>query len=230
MKVGLISDIHGNSPALKAALTALQGEVERIFFLGDLVGYYPFVNECVDQWDADLIDGVLGNHDQILLDCLAQKKPPDESYRARYGSALTRSWESLSSKSRVLLESWPHQRSVKLGTTSVALFHGAPWDPLSGRVYPDLTDWSGFAQCAEEVIVLGHTHYPMIKTWQGKLIVNPGSVGQPRNSSGGADFAILDVLKGSATLHRAVYDASTVITDAQRHDPALIYLTEVLTR
>jgi putative phosphoesterase len=229
MKVGLISDVHGNSPALKSVLAALRGQVDVVLFLGDLVGYYPFVNQCVDQWDANFV-GVLGNHDQILLDCLAQGGPPDESYRARYGSALARSLKVLSPQARSLIASWPQQRSLKLESTSVAMFHGAPWDPLAGRVYPDWDNWSAFAQCSEEVILLGHTHYPMVKSWQGRLIVNPGSVGQPRSQSGGAEFAVLDVSQLQVTLHRAAYDASMVISDAQRHDPALVYLTEVLTR
>jgi putative phosphoesterase len=230
MKVGLISDVHGNSPALRSVLTVLRGQVDCILFMGDLVGYYPFVNECVDQWDPDLIVGVLGNHDQLLLDCLAQASPPGDSYQAQYGSALARALKNLSLKARALVESWPQQRSLEIGGTSVAMFHGAPWDHLTGRVYPDQVDWSGFAQCSEEIIVLGHTHYPMIKSWQGKLIINPGSVGQPRSSSGGAEFAILDVSTGGAALHRAAYDATAVIEDAQRHDPSLGYLTEVLTR
>ncbi len=229
MKVGLISDVHGNSPALKSVLAALRGQVDLVLFLGDLVGYYPFVNQCVDQWDNNFV-GVLGNHDQILLDCLAQGDPPDESYRTRYGSALARSLKVLSPQARSLLASWPQQRSLKLESTSVAMFHGAPWDPLAGRVYPDGADWSAFAQCSEEVVLLGHTHYPMVKSWQGKLIVNPGSVGQPRSQSGGAEFAVLDVSQRQVTLHRAAYDASMVISDARRHDPALVYLTEVLTR
>ena len=174
MKVGLISDIHGNSPALQSVLAALRDRVDSILFLGDLVGYYPFVNECAEVWDADKIIGVLGNHDRILADCLAQGSEPDSSYCARYGSALTRSLKDLSPKARDLLASWPQERSLNLEGVSVAMFHGAPWMPLEGRVYPDFAEWGRFEGCPAEVIVLGHTHYPLMKKWGGKLIVNPG--------------------------------------------------------
>lgn len=230
MKVGLIADVHGNSPALLSVLAALRDRVDSILFMGDLVGYYPFVNECADGWDAGQIIGVLGNHDKVLTDCLAQGRDPEELYCARYGSALTRCLRQLSPKARVLLESWPQQRSLNLEGASVAMFHGAPWMPLEGRVYPDFAEWERFEGCSEEVILLGHTHYPMVKKWRGKVIINPGSVGQPRSCSGAAEYAVLDVEKRSVVFERAPYDVSGVVQDARRHDPQISYLVEVLSR
>jgi putative phosphoesterase len=230
MKVGLIADIHGNSPALLAVLAVLRRQVDSILFLGDLVGYYPFVNECAEVWDASHIIGVLGNHDQILLDCLAGGKEPEESYCARYGSALTRCRRSLSAQARTLLASWPQQRSLNLEGVSVGMFHGAPWAPLEGRIYPDFTDWPRFESSSEEVILLGHTHYPMLKRLGGKTIVNPGSVGQPRSRSGVAEYAVLDVAQRSVAFEHARYDATMVVQDALRHDPQMSYLVEVLSR
>jgi putative phosphoesterase len=230
MKVGLIADVHGNSPALRSVLSALRDRVDSILFMGDLVGYYPFVNECVEDWHAHRIVGVLGNHDRILTDCLALGREPDDSYCARYGSALTRSLRCLSPTAKDLLASWPQTRSLNLGDAAVAMFHGAPWMPLEGRVYPDFAEWERFHSCPEEVILLGHTHYPMIKKWCGKVIINPGSVGQPRRRSGGAEYAVLDVAKRSVTFERVPYDVSTVVQDARRYDPQISYLVEVLTR
>ncbi len=230
MKVGLISDIHGNSPAFQVVLAALRDRVDSILFMGDLVGYYAFVNECAENWDANQIIGILGNHDQTLIDCLAQGKEPNESYRARYGSALTRCMRTLSPQARELLASWPQHRSLTLDGVSVAMYHGAPWMPLQGRVYPDFAEWERFQACPEEVILLGHTHYPMVKECGGKVIINPGSVGQPRSRSGAAEYAILDVPKRSVQFERAPYDASRVIQDSRHHDPQMNYLVEVLTR
>jgi putative phosphoesterase len=230
MKVGLIADVHGNSPALRSVVAVLQDRVDAVLFMGDLVGYYPFVNECVENWDTNRITGVLGNHDKILTDCLAQEKEPEESYCARYGSALTRCLRHLSPKAQGLLASWPQQRSLRLDGVSVAMFHGAPWLPLEGRVYPDFAEWEQFESCPEEVILLGHSHYPMIKKWRGKMIINPGSVGQPRSRSGAAEYAVLDLEEGSAVLERVSYDVSSVVEDARRHDPQMSYLVEVLTR
>ena len=232
MKIGLIADIHGNSPAFQAVLASLRGRVDSALFMGDLAGYYPFVNECVeeDEWEANQIIGILGNHDQVLLDCLAQGKDPEDSYCVRYGSALTRCLRQLSPPAKALLASWPQRRSLTLGDLSIAMFHGAPWLPLEGRAYPDFTEWERFDACAEEVILLGHTHYPMIKNWRGKMIINPGSVGQPRSRSGAAEFGVLDTANRSVVLERVPYDVSRVVEDARRHDPQMSYLVEVLGR
>jgi putative phosphoesterase len=230
MRIGLISDIHGNDAALKAVLGALQDRVELILFMGDLAGYYPFVDECVCQWDRSRMLGVLGNHDWILLECIAHGGFPSASYCAKYGSALTRSLSRLSHEARCLIESWPQHRCLELEGTSVAMFHGAPWNPLEGRVYPDFEDWDRFSSRSEEVILLGHTHYPIVKKWDGKIIINPGSVGQPRLSSGAAEFATLELPQQRVELQRVQYDPSAVIRDARCHDPELGYLVEVLTR
>jgi len=230
MRIGLISDIHGNLPAFQAVMSSLHNRVELVLFLGDLAGYYPFVNECVAIWDANKIVGVRGNHDEELLRCVREGKPPDDTYRRRYGSALERSWKSLSEEGSKLLQSFPAQHHLTISSVSVSMFHGAPWNLLKGRVYPDFADWEQFACCSSDVILLGHTHYSMLKHWKNKLIVNPGSVGQPRDRSGGASYAEIDLATGEIVHRRAPYDPSPVIEASVRFDPDNSYLTEVLTR
>jgi len=230
VRVAVLADVHGNPPALKAVLDAIRGQVDRVLFLGDLFGYYPFVNECVEMAAGILDKGVLGNHDQVLLTCLAARSEPPAEYTARYGGALSRSLRELSPAAAALAQSWPKQRSIQVGDDSLLLCHGAPWDVLEGRVYPDFRQWERFDDCAEGIVLMGHTHYPMLKSWNGKLIVNPGSVGQARDRSGEACYAILQLPERTATLHRAPYDASRMINDARAHEPKLPYLWEVLTR
>lgn len=230
MRLGLIADIHGNSPALEVVLPALFTEVEHVLFLGDLCGYYPFVEECVALWDTDRITGIRGNHDQVLLDCVHQRTAPGAAYQARYGSALERSLQQLSSSSLALLESLPVTRTLTLGGSTLALYHGTPWDPLEGRLYPDSTEWDRVAQVPADIILLGQTHYPFIKWHQGQLIVNPGSVGQPRDRGGEACFAVLDVPSGRVEQRRVPFSPVRLLQDARQHDPELSYLVEVLTR
>lgn len=230
MRIGLISDIHGNSLALKAVLTALLDEVDQIMFLGDLCGYYPFVNECVSPWDEDRIVGVRGNHDQVLLDCWQSGTQPSTDYRARYGSALKRTLQNLSSSSVSLLQSLPLSRTLTLNEVVLALYHGTPWDPLEGRVYPDYDKWNRFSDVPGDVILLGHTHYPLAKRYRDKLIINPGSVGQPRDHAGRACFATLDVTSGVVQHHHVPFAPGRLIEDARKHDPNLPYLVEALIR
>lgn len=230
MRIGLISDIHGNAPALQAVFKVLLPRVNLILFMGDLAGYYPFVNDCVQMWDPEKIISIRGNHDQVLMDCLQLGTKPSPDYLAHYGSALERSWRSLSPVSQELLGSWPEQRHLRIDSVAIAIFHGAPWDPLEGRVYPDFQQWQNFRMVEAELILLGHTHYQMVRRWQDRLIINPGSVGQPRDRSGVACFAEIELPSGEVRLGQAAYDASAIVEDAFLHDPQLPYLVEVLRR
>lgn len=230
MKIGLMSDIHGNSPAFEVVLPVLLNETAQVLFLGDLCGYYPFVEECVALWDHDRIVGVRGNHDQILLDCLQSHASPPSAYQASYGSALTRTLQRLSPSSVSLLQSLPVSRTLHIEGRVLALYHGTPWDPLNGRLYPDDDRLEQCASIPADIILLGHTHYPFTKRSQDKLIINPGSVGQPRNLGGGACVAIVD-LATEVVEHRCVpFNPQRLIDDARQHDPGLPYLVEVLTR
>jgi len=228
LKIGIISDIHGNAPALKAVLVAYEGRVDKILFLGDLAGYYAFMNECVAMWDKNRIIGIRGNHDDVMLQCIRQNKAPEYSYSKQYGSGLERSRQNLSEDARLLFQSLPLQRHISLSSVSIALYHGAPWDPLEERIYPDFRGWYRFDTCEEDIILLGHTHYPLVKRLGGRLIINPGSVGQPRDNLSGACYAELDLASAEVKLFRAAYDTTTIIDDSIRHDPDNKYLVEVL--
>lgn len=230
MRIGLIADIHGNSPAFKVVLSSLSGEVDQIIFMGDLCGYYPFVGECIAMWDKKRIIGIRGNHDQVLLDCLQNQSQPDDAYVKQYGSALTRVLKNISPESTSLLQSFPESRILTLSGVTLSVYHGAPWDQLNGRVYPDFNRWNWFLNTPGDIVLLGHAHYPLLKRYKDKLIINPGSVGQPRDIGGEACFAILDLASGRAEHRRISFDTRRLINDAREHDPALSYLVEVLTR
>jgi len=229
VKIGLISDIHGNSPALESVLPALLNEVDQIIFLGDLCGYYPFVNECVSLWDEGII-GIRGNHDDVLLRCVEKQEEPGIDYQMKYGSALTRTLRTLSESSLSLLQSLPVSRILELNGAKIALYHGAPWDALEGRVYPDYEEWERFSGVPGDVILLGQTHYPLIRRHRDKLIVNPGSVGQPRDQASRACFAILDLDRATVQQHRVPFDPRRLFEDATRYDPGIPYLVDVLVR
>jgi predicted phosphodiesterase len=230
MRLGLISDIHGNPVALRGVLGRLNGEVDQILFLGDIAGYYPFVDECIELLAPFQVTGVRGNHDEVLLQCLIDGVLPTDEYSASYGSALERSLESISAEARDFIAGLPLQSHAVWGGVSISMYHGAPWDLLEGRIYPDFAEWNRFSAEAASVVALGHTHYPLLHQLHGAVIVNPGSVGQPRDRSALAAFAILDVESMSITGHRLPFDPSRLVVDARRHDPQLPYLVDVLSR
>lgn len=203
-----MADIHGNDRALRAVLDFLKGRVSRILFCGDVAGYYSFVHRCLGLWDPMWITAVRGNHDEVLLN------GPDSTYLKKYGDALVRERGAITDSDRELVRSWPRAQSLNIGQTRVYLCHGAPWDELEGRVYPDFSEWERFEQVPADIIVLGHTHYPMVKEWKCQLIVNPGSVGQPRNEHGPYAFcAEIDLTTREVMQHKITYDAAAIILD-----------------
>ncbi|MFZ5803174.1 MAG: metallophosphoesterase family protein [Candidatus Omnitrophota bacterium] len=217
MNLGLLADIHGNHCALRAVLDFLNCRVEKILCAGDWVGYYPFARECLALWDPAKMISVQGNHDHALL----QARSGDAiagSYEKRYGSGLRRSFSTLSSAQLDLLASWDPTAHLCLEGVSILMVHGAPWDLFEGRVYPDFSDWDRFETVSEDIIVMGHTHYPLSIQHGGKMILNPGSVGQPRNEPGPWAFcAELDLKRRQVTQHRIAYDPSEIIVDARNH-------------
>ncbi|MBN1574482.1 MAG: metallophosphoesterase family protein [Deltaproteobacteria bacterium] len=230
MRIGIISDIHGNSFAFKKVMALLFNEADNIFFLGDLCGYYPFVEDCISIWERNRITSICGNHDIILLECIENGIGPGYEYEKKYGTGLTRALRDLSPSSISLLKSFPLSLKKEVNGISFNLYHGTPWDPLNGRIYPDYKDWERFQEVAGDVILLGHTHYPFFKRYKDKLIINPGSVGQPRDGISAASYAIFDIDSGEVKHRRVHYDPEIIIDDAMKHDENVPYLVEVLKR
>lgn len=229
MRIGVIADVHGNHVALESVLEELRPIVDRILFLGDLCGYYPFVERCAALLEGFDVEGVLGNHDRALLDCLEQSRLPNRAYTQRYGSALERSLSKISRETIEFLEGLAEARSVHVDGITLALFHGAPWDRLEGRVYPDFQDWERF-EGDVDVVLLGHTHYPFVHRRPGQLIANPGSVGQPRDVGSQASYAVLKTPDVELTHGRKGFDPREIMEDARRHDPDMPYLREIFLR
>jgi putative phosphoesterase len=204
MRLGVLADLHGNAPALDAVLAALRQEgIERLLVAGDLVGYYPLVNETLDllrRWPADV---VLGNHDAYLLGRLPCS---DERWRA-YGLDVVD--RLIVPAHREWLRTLPFERRLTYGGRRLLLCHGSPAGP-EDYVFPDRVDWSVFSDVDADIVVLGHTHRPLSRTLGGMLIVNPGSVGQPRDYDPRAAYGIVDVATGVFEQRRIVYDVDTV--------------------
>lgn len=231
MKLGLIGDIHGNHIALKAVLTAARAcGVERLLVTGDLVGYYFWPKEVLEllaPWDKVV---VRGNHEEMLRMALADASllPAMEQ---RHGGGIRVALETLAQEQIDWLASLPISRKIRVGECRVLLCHGAPWDP-NHYVYPDAGREVIERCCDDEsdVIVLGHTHYPMHRKCGRTAIVNPGSTGQPRNRQPGAHWAILDTATGSVEHRVEGYDAAPILAQCRDRHPDLPYLRDVLVR
>ena len=231
MRIGLLGDIHGNHLALRAVLScATREKVQRLIITGDLVGYYFWAQEVLEllnSWDCVI---VRGNHEQMLSTMRVDPRKINE-IEAKYGCGHRLAFESLTATQLNWLENLPISLEINDGSCRILLSHGAPWN-IDQYIYPD-TQYDLLARCASsdhDFVVLGHTHHPFHRRINATTIVNPGSVGQPRNRKPGAHWVILDTDTRVIQPRVEAYDVTPVIERAQRNEPQLPYLWEVLTR
>jgi putative phosphoesterase len=231
MKIGILGDIHGNSAALDAVLRAAAAEgVEKLLVTGDLVGYYfasADVLRMLSAWDTVI---ARGNHEDMLAAVRADPSRLPGIEKA-YGSSLALALEELTQAELDMLCNLPHPVSLEIDGLRILLCHGAPWDN-DQYVYPD-ADASLLTRCAinsYDFVIMGHTHYPLLRKVGSVTLLNPGSAGQPRNRQPGAQWAVLDTDSSAVTFRNEVYDCARVAAEARARHPELPYLAEVLAR
>lgn len=231
MKLALLADIHGNHFALQTVLAAASAaEVEMLLVSGDIVGYYfePLrVWEMLHAWDHHL---VRGNHEEMLA---RASSDPDflAEVDARYGTGLRCAIEQLGPERLAMLGELPNVRDLQIADCRILMCHGSPWD-TDQYIYPN-APVAMLERCAGQefdLVLLGHTHYPMKYQVGRTLLVNPGSVGQPRNRRPGAYWALFDTATREVDMRCESYDASTLIAESRRRHPDLLYLADVLER
>lgn len=200
MRVGLLSDIHGNFPALKAVLRDMPS-VDTIVCAGDVVGYNPWPTECVERIREEASITVQGNHDRTVE--TPERYAANEMARAGLEYALN----DLSAEQMSWLRDLPTES--KVGGGEFLLVHSHPENKgeyiMPGQfseLRPYLDDYAG--------VIMGHTHVQHSSTFDGGLIVNPGSVGQPRDDDPRAAYAVLDTDCDEVELRRVHYDIDRV--------------------
>lgn len=223
MRVAIIADIHGNSIGLAAVLADLdQQGIGHILVAGDLVGYYPYVNEVFELLRERNVICILGNHDCYLLGRLPVSKERWRAYNLGYVDRVIRE------DNRAWLAGLPTERRIELGGLRWYLCHGSPW-AVEEYIYPDYKAFDRFANVEAEVVVMGHTHIPLIRRAGHVLLVNPGSCGQPRDYNPLAAYSLVDTETGGTEIRRVAYDVDTVCrrVETEGFDQELI---EILTR
>jgi predicted phosphodiesterase len=204
VKIGLLSDAHGNPLGLRTCLERLSRlGVDRVFFLGDAVGYMPGEAECLALLDEAGAECQKGNHEAMLCGELELSDESDAAYRL--GEARGR----LSEEDRARICAWPEIRELVLGGRRILLVHGSPEDPVSGYVYPD-SDLGGFESLPYDAVITANTHRPFAARAGDILVGNVGSSGMPRDSGGLASFGVYDTDGGDFTVYRVAFDVETV--------------------
>ena len=213
MRVGLLSDIHANIVALEAVLAAL-GKVDALWVTGDTVGYGPDPSETLALLRERGALLVQGNHDRAVA-----TGEGIELFHDRAGVAARLHSEWLSSAERDELAGLPIVRSVDRFT----LCHGSLRDPLWEYVTNSLTAGATLARSSTPFCCNGHTHVPALfrefptgvrfiepkqdhpYELNDRTLINPGSVGQPRDGDPRAAYGVIDTDAGTVTFYRSSY-------------------------
>jgi diadenosine tetraphosphatase ApaH/serine/threonine PP2A family protein phosphatase len=220
VRVAVLSDIHANLVALDAVLDSI-GPVDAIWHLGDVVGYGPEPDAVVARLAAAGAIGVAGNHDRAAvggreIDWFNPDAKAAMEWTRKRISAETTTW----------LTSQPERRTE----SSALLVHGSPRDPIWEYITSAAIARANMEMMSPALGLFGHTHVPI--AWverDGRLdaispvasdalaidagqrsLVNPGSVGQPRDGDPRASWLELDLDGGLATWHRVPYDVVSV--------------------
>lgn len=202
MKLGLLSDIHGNLPALKAVF-ADASDVDLWLCAGDIVGYYPYVNEVCALLRKNGVLAVRGNHDAYVVGEL----DPIINNRVAYRTDWT--INELSEKYFQWLSALPIEMNFSWGSVLLKVRHASPWDEET-YLYPDSEQLQTIYLDHGQIVFLGHTHHPMSIKCGGGIVINAGSVGQPRDWDSRAAYAVLDTCNGNIVFRRVNYDVRTL--------------------
>jgi predicted phosphodiesterase len=139
--------------------------------------------------------------------------PVDPERAEAYNLPLIRSL--LTEENLEWLRRLPSSRELWLGGRRILMCHGSPWDPLEEYIYPDFDGFERFAALDYDLVLLGHTHWPLVRRRGRTLVVNPGSCGQPRDRVPGASYARVDLDEMEAELRRADFEPYRLLAEAQ---------------
>ena len=217
--LAVLSDVHGNLPALRAVLAdlAVVAPNAPVWCAGDFVGYGPWPDECVQILAARSAKAVSGNYDEKTLAFPRKREKWRTSKDPRKFRAFEHAWENLSDASRDYLAGLPIEARETFNGHKVLMTHIAPDDHKKYGLHP-LTSPARFESIAHsaraDVIVTGHTHWPMAKVINGVLFVNAGSAGRPGDGDGRAAYALLHLDENApprAEIRRVAYPVEEVV-------------------
>jgi putative phosphoesterase len=223
MRILVVADIHANWPALQA----LDEPHDVCLCLGDLVDYALEPAACI-AWVRQHADyAVRGNHDHAVAQNVVIAGRTGFKYLASVTRALTR--QRLGAEELRFLADLPVTQAVTLDDTRFLLVHATPRDPLDEYAHPDPDFWSRRLQHVDvDVVCVGHTHQPYVLEVGDKLIINPGSVGQPRDGDPRASYVVID--NNRVEIKRVAYpveETIRIVGESALLDQAKAMLSEV---
>ncbi len=204
MRILLIADIHSNWPAL----AAIDEEFDVCLFLGDLVDYATDPIPCMEWVQRHATYWVRGNHDHSVAQRVLIR--PTGTFRLIAAAMREHHFNVLSDEQLTWLARMPVTQHVVVGDHQFLLVHASPRDPMDEYVGESIEQWKLRLDHVDvDFVCVGHTHVPMHLDVEGTRIINPGSVGQPRDGDPRAAYAIIE--DGEVSFHRVEYDIGQTV-------------------
>jgi putative phosphoesterase len=209
MRILVVADIHANWPALEA----IREPFDVCLCLGDLVDYGAEPGPCV-QWVRENAKYVIrGNHDHAVAQNIPGGGDAGYPFLARATRPLM--WKLLGAEERTYLARLPLTLHLAIDGRNFYLVHATPRDPLDEYLLDDVAQWQRRLQHHEaDFVCVGHTHHQFLINVNGCQVLNPGSVGQPRDGDPRAAYAIVE--DGRVELRRAEYDIDRSVAAIER--------------
>jgi predicted phosphodiesterase len=216
MRVAVISDIHSNLPALEAVLADVDGESpDQIWCLGDIVGYGPYPNECVNVARERAELSLCGNHDLAVLGAIdVSEFSGDAGAAARWTRGVLGEPQA----------EWLRGLSPSAERPAVELYHGSPRDAVWDYVLSEQVALISILETTAPLLLVGHSHVALALGWdgnelsgglapegteidlsRGRWLLNPGSIGQPRDGDPRAAWLLIDDDAKQAAFRRVSY-------------------------
>ncbi len=217
MRIVLVSDIHSNEPAMRAVVDALPAH-DHVWCLGDTIGYGPNPNECLAEMRERAQHVLTGNHDLASLGAISLV-----TFNPLARAANEWNNKQLDDDLRAYLA----ERPARVDLPEATLAHASPRDPVWEYVLDEVAAFQNLAHFTAPVCFIGHSHVPLLFAYHAdrtaefghaeadhmvelrpgsRYIINPGSVGQPRDNDPRAAFAVWDTDAQTVTFHRVKYN------------------------
>lgn len=194
MLIACVSDIHGNLPALEAAVADAKARgASKVLCAGDMTGYGPFPDEVCRFLDTQRIPTIIGNYDQKVIEILKQGNAASAGMKLKKREILLWTAHHLGKESQQYLSGLPESLTLQMGGHTLLVVHGSPIS-TEDAIYPSITERGMRAKLGgmcPEILVCGHTHIPFVKRVGGILIVNCGSAGHPVDGDPRPAYALI---------------------------------------
>ena len=208
MRVLVLGDIHSNWVALSAVAEAEPGPFDACLVTGDLVDYGSDPVRCIRWVRGHATAVVRGNHDHAVAQRVAARG--GSGFKSIAAAVRPLHWQVLGREEMKFLARLPVTCRLSVGEKNFFLVHATPRDPMDEYLGEDRGGWAARLEFVEaDYVLVGHTHIPFVLDLGKTTVVNPGSVGQPRDGDPRAAYAVIE--DGRIELRRVAYDLDAAV-------------------